>query len=69
VGDRRQGDDSFLEKKVTFCFNRPHNLDADARSRGVKISKSFEIRGVLEKNQDLLDAPVIKPIGTVICPK
>jgi hypothetical protein len=32
VGGRRLGDDSFLEKKVTFRFNRPRNPDADARS-------------------------------------
>jgi hypothetical protein len=49
VGGRRRDDDSFLEKKVIFCFNRPCNLDADARSRGVGSSKDFEIRGVLEK--------------------
>jgi hypothetical protein len=49
VGGRRQGDDSFPEKKVTFRFNRPRNPDADARSRGVGSSKGFEIRGVLEK--------------------
>jgi hypothetical protein len=30
-------DDSFPEKKVTFCFNRSRNLDADARSREVEV--------------------------------
>jgi hypothetical protein len=49
VGGRRRDDDSFLEKKITFCFNRPRNVDADARSRGVGSSKDFEIRGILEK--------------------
>jgi hypothetical protein len=49
VGGRRRGDDSFPEKKVTFRFNRPHNLDADVRSWGVGNSKGFEICGVLEK--------------------
>jgi hypothetical protein len=58
----------FLRKKVTFCFNRPRNPDADARSRGVGSSKDFEIHGALV-NQDLPDAPFIKPIDTVICPK
>jgi hypothetical protein len=49
VGGRRQGNDSFPEKRVTFRFNRPRNLDADARSRGVGNLKGFEIRGILEK--------------------
>jgi hypothetical protein len=49
VGGRRRDDDSFPEKKATFCFNRPRNQDADARSRGVGSSKDFEIRGILEK--------------------
>jgi hypothetical protein len=49
VGSRRRGDDSFPEKKVTFCFNRSCNPDADARSRGVGSSKDFEIRGILKK--------------------
>jgi hypothetical protein len=43
VGSRRRDDDSFPEKKVTFCFNHPCNPDADARSRGVGSSKDFEI--------------------------
>jgi hypothetical protein len=47
VGGRRWGDDSFPEEKVTFCFNRLRNPDADARSRGVGNSKGFEICGVL----------------------
>jgi hypothetical protein len=49
VGSRRRGDGSFPEKRITFRFNRPHNLDANARSRGVGSSKDFEIRSVLEK--------------------
>jgi hypothetical protein len=49
VGGRRRGDDSFLEKKVTFRFNCPRYPDAYARSRGVGSSKDFKIRGVLEK--------------------
>jgi hypothetical protein len=49
VGGKRLGDDSFLEKKVTFCFNHPRNPDVDARSRGVRSSKDFEIHGLLEK--------------------
>jgi hypothetical protein len=43
VGGRRRDDDSFPEKNVTFCFNRPHNPDVDARSQGVGSSKDFEI--------------------------
>jgi hypothetical protein len=49
VGGRQRDDDSRPKKKVTFCFNRPRNPNADARSRGVGSSKDFEIRGVLEK--------------------
>jgi hypothetical protein len=49
MGGRRREDDSFPEKKIIFCFNRPRNLDADARSQGVESSKDFEIRSVLEK--------------------
>jgi hypothetical protein len=49
VGGRRQEDDSFPEKKLTFCFNRLPNPDAHARSRGVGSSKYFEIDGILEK--------------------
>jgi hypothetical protein len=49
VGGRRWEDDSFPEKKIIFCFNRPHNSDADARSRRVGGSKYVEIRSVLEK--------------------
>jgi hypothetical protein len=54
VGGRRQGDDSFPEKRVTFRFNRPCNPDANASSRGVGNSKGFEIRGVLEKEPRLV---------------
>jgi hypothetical protein len=43
VGSRRRDDDLFPEKNVTFCFNRPHNPDMDARSQGVGSSKDFEI--------------------------
>jgi hypothetical protein len=32
VGGRRRDDDSFPEKRVPFCFNRPCNPDADVRS-------------------------------------
>jgi hypothetical protein len=39
----------FPRKKVTFCFNRPRSLDADARCRGVGSLKDFEIRGILKK--------------------
>jgi hypothetical protein len=49
VGGRRWKDDSFPEKKITFCFNRPRNPDADVRSRRVGSSKDFEICGILEK--------------------
>jgi hypothetical protein len=49
VGGRRRDDNLFLEKKVTFCFNRPRNPNVDARSRGIRSSKDFEIRDVLEK--------------------
>jgi hypothetical protein len=49
MGGRRREDDLFPEKKITFCFNRPRNPDADARSRGVGSSKDFEIRGVFKK--------------------
>jgi hypothetical protein len=49
VGGRQWDDNSFPKKKVTFCFNRPHNSDADVRSQGVGSSKDFEICGVLEK--------------------
>jgi hypothetical protein len=49
VGGRRREDDSFLEKKITFCFNRPCNPDADVRSQGVGSSKDFEIHDVLKK--------------------
>jgi hypothetical protein len=49
VGGRRWKDDLFPEKKITFCFNRPRNPDADARSCGVESSNFFEICGILEK--------------------
>jgi hypothetical protein len=49
MGGRRREDNSFLEKKITFCFNRPRNPDVDARSWGVGSSKDFEICGILEK--------------------
>jgi hypothetical protein len=49
VGGRRWEDDSFPEKKITFCFNRPRNPDADVRSQRVGSSKDFEICGILEK--------------------
>jgi hypothetical protein len=59
----------FPRKKVIFCFNCLRNPDADARSQGVGCLKDFEIHGVLEKEPRSTDAPVIKPINTVICPK
>jgi hypothetical protein len=46
---RRWEDDSFPKKKITFCFNRPCNPDADERSRGVGSSKDFEIHDIIEK--------------------
>jgi hypothetical protein len=49
VGGRRREDDLFPEKKIIFCFNRLHNSDADARSRGVGSLKDFEICDVLKK--------------------
>jgi hypothetical protein len=49
MGGGRWGDDSFPLKKITFCFNRPRDPNADWRSRGVESSKDFEIRGVLKK--------------------
>jgi hypothetical protein len=49
VASRRRDGDSFAEKKITFCFNRPHNPNAEARSRGDGSSKDFEIRGILKK--------------------
>jgi hypothetical protein len=49
VCDMRWEDDSFLDKKTTFCFNCPRNPDADVRSWGVESSKDFKICGVLEK--------------------
>jgi hypothetical protein len=49
VGGRRREDDSFPEKKITLCFNRPCDPDVDARSQGVGSSKDFEIRDILEK--------------------
>jgi hypothetical protein len=51
VGDRRQDDNSFPMKKITFCFNCPRNPDADAMSQGIESSKDFKIRGVLEKER------------------
>jgi hypothetical protein len=59
----------FTGKKVTFCFNRPRNPDVDARSRELKVQKILKSMASLRRNQDLPDTPVIKPIGTVICPK
>jgi hypothetical protein len=49
VGGRQREDDSFPEKRITFCFNHPHNSDTDARSQGVGSSKDFEICDVLKK--------------------
>jgi hypothetical protein len=49
VGSRQRHGDSFPKKKATFCFNRPHNPNADVRSQGVGSSKDFKIRSVLEK--------------------
>jgi hypothetical protein len=68
MGGRRRGNDSFPYKKVTFCFNHTCDLDADSRSRGVE---SFFLKSMASsrRNRDLPDAPVIKPIGMVICPK
>jgi hypothetical protein len=37
VGGRRRDDDSFREKKVTFCFNRPRNPDALRGVRELKV--------------------------------
>jgi hypothetical protein len=69
VGGRRRDDDSFHRKKVTFCFNRPRNPDVDARSQELKVQKILKSMAFSRRNQDLPDAPVIKPIDTVICPK
>jgi hypothetical protein len=63
VGGRRRGADSFPEKKVTFCFNRQRNL---TQMRGVgelEVQKILKSVTSSRRNQSLLDAPVIKPIG------
>jgi hypothetical protein len=39
----------FPRKKITFCFNRQRDPDADSRSRGVGSSNDFEIHDVLKK--------------------
>jgi hypothetical protein len=45
----QQCDDSFLQKKMSFCFNRPCNLNARSWSQKVGSLKDFEIYGVIEK--------------------
>jgi hypothetical protein len=59
----------FPRKKVTFCFNRPSNPDADVRSREVEVQKILKSEASSRRNHDLPDAPVIKPISTIICLK
>jgi hypothetical protein len=46
---RRQCDDSFPEKKISFCFNHPHDPDMGSRCRKVGSLKDFQVRGVLKK--------------------
>jgi hypothetical protein len=69
VGGRQRDDDSRPKKKVTFCFNRPRNPNADARSRELEVQKILKSVASSRRNQDLPDAPVIKPISVIICPR
>jgi hypothetical protein len=66
---RRQGDDSFPQKKVSFCFNHSRNLDAESRSQKDESLKDFEVCGVPEKESLHNRLNAINPFDTVICPK
>jgi hypothetical protein len=59
----------FPRKKAIFCFNRSRNPDVDARSREVEVQNILKSKASSRRNHDLPDAPVIKPINTVVCPK
>jgi hypothetical protein len=39
--NRRQYDDSFPQKKISFCFNHPRNPDVESRSQKVWEFKIF----------------------------
>jgi hypothetical protein len=59
----------FLRKNGHFCFNNPHNPDAESRSQKVGSLTDFEIHGVPEKELPHNRQKVINPFGTVIYPK
>jgi hypothetical protein len=61
VGGRRQGNDSFPEKKAIRTQMQG--------VRELEVQKILKSVASSRRNQDLPDVPVIKPIGTVICPK
>jgi hypothetical protein len=66
---RRQGDYSFSQKNVSFCFNHPHNPDTESRSQKGGCLQDFEVCGVPEKEPLHNKLNTINPFGTVICVK
>jgi hypothetical protein len=47
--NRQQCDNLFHQKKMSFCFNHPHNPVAELRNEKFGSSKYFEVHGVQEK--------------------
>jgi hypothetical protein len=46
---KRQCDDSFLEKKMSFCFNHPRNPATESRNEKFRSLKYFEEHSIQEK--------------------
>jgi hypothetical protein len=46
---KRQYDDLFPQKKMSFCFNHPRNPTTESRSKKFESLKYFEVRSVQEK--------------------
>jgi hypothetical protein len=46
---RRQRDDLFPQKKMSFYFNHPRDPDVRSRSQKVGSLKDFEVCSVIEK--------------------
>jgi hypothetical protein len=59
----------FPRKKVSFCFNHPHDPDTESRSQKVNNLKDFKVHEVPKMEPLHNGQKAINPFGTVICPK
>jgi hypothetical protein len=63
---RRQCDDLLYKKKMSFCFNHPHNPNARSMTKKFGSLKDFEVHGIHKKEPWDKQIRSINPIGMVM---